>query len=173
LKKETVVSLQTFIPVYLSTGYQPRKTGILKKKDFLIEIVGNGRVASSRVVIGRIRDLGLILCNGETETHQQRLHSQKRCYARDLSHTHLPRVPAFIILGAYGPQYLRYETAHYNSRRHVMFILQNYISNGGGLKLHSCLEHTYFPNVPFEILHFPRGRTKNPFCIDTNVFLKE
>jgi hypothetical protein len=35
-----------------------------------------------------------------------------------------------------------------------MFILQNYISNGGGGV------ETALPNVPFEILHFPRGRTK-------------
>jgi hypothetical protein len=87
--------------MYLSTGYQPRKTGILKKRTVVIEIFGNGLVSFSRVVVGRIRDLGRMLCNGETETHQLRLHSQNRCYSRDSSHTHLPKVPTFIILRAY------------------------------------------------------------------------
>jgi len=70
-----LANIHTCVPVYwLST----EKNGNLKKKKkktFVIEIVGNGRDASSRVVTGRIRDLGRILCNGETGTHQQRLHT--------------------------------------------------------------------------------------------------
>jgi len=40
---------------------------------------------------------------------------------------------------------------------------------GGGVRLHSCLKHTCFPNMPFEIWHFPRSLTKNPF-VETRMY---